>query len=211
MRSSMWTMRSAACCWHARTPSARAEMLTSYSRSASLPDMRKGVRHLFAARAVAGATGLDITVDGSWGVATLHSRFIGDFNVENLLAALGALLGWNVPFHDAIAALERCSPPPGRMETLIRHRQAARDRRLRTYARCVGESARCRAQARDGQTDLHLRLRRRSRSGQTADHGRGRRAARRSGDRHRRQPAHRGRRRNRRRHRQGIRGAGARV
>ena len=91
--------------------------LTSYSRSSSAPDPR--MRHLFAARAVAGATGLDITVDGSWGVATLHSRFIGDFNVENLLAALGALLGWNVPFHDAIAALERCSPPPGRMETLF--------------------------------------------------------------------------------------------
>jgi UDP-N-acetylmuramoyl-L-alanyl-D-glutamate--2,6-diaminopimelate ligase len=99
--------------------SARAEMLTSYSRSASLPDMRNGVRHLFAVRAIPGATGLDITVDGSWGVATLHSRFIGDFNVENLLAALGALLGWNVPFHDALAALERCSPPPGRMETLM--------------------------------------------------------------------------------------------
>ena len=97
------------------------------------------MRHLFAARAAAGATGLDITVDGSWGVATLHSRFIGDFNVENLLAALGALLGWNVPFHDALAALERCSPPPGRMETLIAHRQAARDRRLRAYARCSGE------------------------------------------------------------------------
>jgi UDP-N-acetylmuramoyl-L-alanyl-D-glutamate--2,6-diaminopimelate ligase len=102
---------------HSQT-AARAEMLTSYSRSASLPDMRNGVRHLFAVRANSGATGLDITVDGSWGVATLHSRFIGDFNVENLLAALGALLGWNVPFHDALAALERCSPPPGRMETL---------------------------------------------------------------------------------------------
>lgn len=98
---------------------ARAQMLTSYSRSASLPDMRNGVRHLFAVRAAAGVTGLDITVDGSWGVATLHSRFIGEFNVENLLAALATLLGWNVPFHDALAALERCSPPPGRMETLV--------------------------------------------------------------------------------------------
>jgi UDP-N-acetylmuramoyl-L-alanyl-D-glutamate--2,6-diaminopimelate ligase len=91
--------------------------LTSYSRSPAVSDPRR--RHLFATRAVAGATGLDITVDGSWGVATLHSRFIGDFNVENLLAALGTLLGWNVPFHDALAALERCSPPPGRMETLV--------------------------------------------------------------------------------------------
>lgn len=97
----------------------RAEMLTSYSRSPSLPDMRNGVRHLFSVRAAAGALGLDITVDGSWGVATLHSRFIGAFNVENLLAALATLLGWNVPFHDALAALEKCTPPPGRMETLI--------------------------------------------------------------------------------------------
>jgi UDP-N-acetylmuramoyl-L-alanyl-D-glutamate--2,6-diaminopimelate ligase len=97
----------------------RAEMITSYSRSPSLPDMRNGVRHLFSVRAAPGGTGLDITVDGSWGVATLHSRFIGAFNVENLLAALATLLGWNVPFHDALAALERCSPPPGRMETLV--------------------------------------------------------------------------------------------
>jgi UDP-N-acetylmuramoyl-L-alanyl-D-glutamate--2,6-diaminopimelate ligase len=95
-----------------------AAMLTSYSRSPSLPDMRNGVRHLFSVRAVPGAAGLDITVDGSWGVATLHSRFIGAFNVENLLAALATLLGWNVPFHDALAALEQCTPPPGRMETL---------------------------------------------------------------------------------------------
>jgi UDP-N-acetylmuramoyl-L-alanyl-D-glutamate--2,6-diaminopimelate ligase len=93
--------------------------VTLYSRSASLPNPRNGVRHLFASRAVAGATGLDIGIDGSWGVATLRSRFIGDFNAENLLAALATLLGWNVPFHDALAALEQCSAPPGRMETLV--------------------------------------------------------------------------------------------
>lgn len=93
--------------------------VTWYSRSQSLPDPRNGVRHLFASCGVAGATGLDINIDGSWGAATLHSRFIGDFNVENLLAALAALLGWNVPFHDALAALEQCSAPPGRMQTLV--------------------------------------------------------------------------------------------
>jgi UDP-N-acetylmuramoyl-L-alanyl-D-glutamate--2,6-diaminopimelate ligase len=92
--------------------------VTLYSRSPALRDERNGFRHLFATRAAAGATGLDINVDGSWGVATLRSRFIGDFNVENLLAALATLLGWNVPFHDALAALEQCSAPPGRMETL---------------------------------------------------------------------------------------------
>jgi UDP-N-acetylmuramoyl-L-alanyl-D-glutamate--2,6-diaminopimelate ligase len=48
----------------------------------------------------------------------LRSRFIGAFNVDNLLAVLAALLGWHVPLARAIAALEECGPPPGRMETL---------------------------------------------------------------------------------------------
>jgi UDP-N-acetylmuramoyl-L-alanyl-D-glutamate--2,6-diaminopimelate ligase len=75
-------------------------------------------RSLFARRAVTAAHGLQIDVDGSWGAATLRSRLIGAFNVENLLAALGTLLGWDIGLERAIAALEQCSAPPGRMETL---------------------------------------------------------------------------------------------
>jgi UDP-N-acetylmuramoyl-L-alanyl-D-glutamate--2,6-diaminopimelate ligase len=47
----------------------------------------------------------------------LASRFVGDFNVDNLLAVLGALLGWGFTLEEATAALAKCSPPPGRMET----------------------------------------------------------------------------------------------
>lgn len=76
------------------------------------------VKQLFARRVTAASNGLDIDVDGSWGAATLRSRFVGDFNVENLLAVLATLLTSGVSMQQAIGALENCSPPPGRMETI---------------------------------------------------------------------------------------------
>ena len=76
------------------------------------------VEQLFARRVTAAPNGLDIEFDGSWGAATLRSRFVGDFNVENLLSVLATLLTSGVPLQQAIDALEECHPPPGRMETL---------------------------------------------------------------------------------------------
>jgi UDP-N-acetylmuramoyl-L-alanyl-D-glutamate--2,6-diaminopimelate ligase len=73
---------------------------------------------LFARNVTAGPNGLDITFGGSWGEATLRSRFVGDFNVENLLAVLATLLTSGVSLQDAIGALENCTAPPGRMETV---------------------------------------------------------------------------------------------
>jgi UDP-N-acetylmuramoyl-L-alanyl-D-glutamate--2,6-diaminopimelate ligase len=75
-------------------------------------------QQLFARSVTAGPNGLDITFDGSWGAATLRSRFVGDFNVENLLAVLATLLTSGVSMEQAIGALENCTAPPGRMETL---------------------------------------------------------------------------------------------
>ena len=89
---------------------ARAGSTVRYGRSPNA--------EIHAVRVAAGPHGLDIDVGGAFGAATLHSRFIGDFNVENLLAALAALLGLGVSLNDALAALEHCSAPPGRMETL---------------------------------------------------------------------------------------------
>jgi UDP-N-acetylmuramoyl-L-alanyl-D-glutamate--2,6-diaminopimelate ligase len=76
------------------------------------------VKQLFARRVSAAPHGLEIEFDGSWGPVMLRSRFVGDFNVENLLAVLATLLTSGVPMQQAIAALEQCGPPPGRMETL---------------------------------------------------------------------------------------------
>ncbi len=90
--------------------------LTLCSRSAAM-HLSKASRALFAAQVRAAVHGLEIDIDGSWGTATLSSRFVGDFNVDNLLAVLGVLLGWDVPLHRAIQAIENCFAPPGRMET----------------------------------------------------------------------------------------------
>ncbi len=72
---------------------------------------------LFAERVIATPSGLQIRVNGAWGAGVLSSRFLGAFNVDNLLGALAVLLGYDVPMQQAIDALTQCTPPPGRMET----------------------------------------------------------------------------------------------
>ncbi len=62
--------------------------------------------------------GLQLQLDGSFGVATLRSALLGRFNAENLLAALSVLLGWDVSLDRAVEALQQAAAPPGRMELL---------------------------------------------------------------------------------------------
>lgn len=60
--------------------------------------------------------GLELAISGRFGAARLRSPLIGSFNAENLLLALGALLGWDVSFQDALSVLSACTAPPGRVE-----------------------------------------------------------------------------------------------
>lgn len=68
--------------------------------------------------------GLSIRIEGLLVEATgadealLESSLAGDFNAENLLLALGVLLGWEVPLAEACEALGRCRAPAGRMQVL---------------------------------------------------------------------------------------------
>ncbi len=62
-------------------------------------------------------SGMTFQVDSSFGSARLHSQLVGDFNVSNLLVALGILLGWEFSFRRAVGALEHVRAPAGRMET----------------------------------------------------------------------------------------------
>jgi UDP-N-acetylmuramoyl-L-alanyl-D-glutamate--2,6-diaminopimelate ligase len=84
------------------------------------------LRSLWARKVTARPDGIEVELDGSWGQYTLRSPLIGMFNVENLLAVLSVLLGWDLPMERAIALLADCRPPPGRMEVY----QAADDRVL---------------------------------------------------------------------------------
>jgi UDP-N-acetylmuramoyl-L-alanyl-D-glutamate--2,6-diaminopimelate ligase len=62
--------------------------------------------------------GLALDITGRFGSARLASRLIGDFNAENLLSALGALLAQGVPLQTACDALAGAQAAPGRMEVL---------------------------------------------------------------------------------------------
>jgi UDP-N-acetylmuramoyl-L-alanyl-D-glutamate--2,6-diaminopimelate ligase len=99
-----------------------AAAMTLYARSQSAIQQARAPRPsdqaLYAARVSSTPRGLTIDLDGGFGRAALRSRFFGDFNVDNVLAALAALLGLGVALPDAVAALEQCDAPPGRMETL---------------------------------------------------------------------------------------------
>jgi len=63
-----------------------------------------------------GASGLAFDVREGSATATLATALVGEFNVSNLLVALGALRALGVPLADAAAALAHASPLPGRLQ-----------------------------------------------------------------------------------------------
>ncbi len=60
--------------------------------------------------------GIALQVDSCFGALEFEARLLGDFNAENLLAALGALLATGLSPDDAIQRLSRVTTVPGRME-----------------------------------------------------------------------------------------------
>jgi UDP-N-acetylmuramoyl-L-alanyl-D-glutamate--2,6-diaminopimelate ligase len=98
----------------ALTVCGRSEQAASFAGQLS---GSRALTQVFATQVNAGALGLEIDIDTSWGFATLRTRFVGDFNVDNVLAVLGVLLGWGISLDRASRAIEQCVAPPGRMET----------------------------------------------------------------------------------------------
>jgi len=60
--------------------------------------------------------GMRLRLSGTYGTTQIHSPLVGQFNADNILLTLGALLNLDVPLNDACYALSACTPPPGRME-----------------------------------------------------------------------------------------------
>jgi UDP-N-acetylmuramoyl-L-alanyl-D-glutamate--2,6-diaminopimelate ligase len=60
--------------------------------------------------------GFSASVDGLWGRFDVSARVLGSFNVSNILAAMAAVLSLGVPVERVQQAVERLSPPPGRLE-----------------------------------------------------------------------------------------------
>jgi UDP-N-acetylmuramoyl-L-alanyl-D-glutamate--2,6-diaminopimelate ligase len=63
--------------------------------------------------------GLELEIEaGGNESCRLVSPLVGDFNAENILVSLGALVAWDFRLQQACDALSACSAPPGRMELL---------------------------------------------------------------------------------------------
>ncbi|HEV8260909.1 MAG TPA: UDP-N-acetylmuramoyl-L-alanyl-D-glutamate--2,6-diaminopimelate ligase [Burkholderiales bacterium] len=62
--------------------------------------------------------GLKLEITTPWGAAELDSPMIGGFNASNFLGVLGVLITSDVPLQDAVRALSRVEPVPGRLQML---------------------------------------------------------------------------------------------
>ncbi|MFO7992651.1 MAG: UDP-N-acetylmuramoyl-L-alanyl-D-glutamate--2,6-diaminopimelate ligase [Marinobacter sp.] len=60
--------------------------------------------------------GFTASVDGLWGHFDISAPVLGSFNVSNILAAMAAVLSLGVPVERVQRAVEKLSPPPGRLE-----------------------------------------------------------------------------------------------
>lgn len=61
--------------------------------------------------------GFEAAVDGQWGPFEVSAPLLGSFNASNLLAAMSAVLSLGVPVPRVVQAVERLTPPPGRLES----------------------------------------------------------------------------------------------
>lgn len=61
-------------------------------------------------------TGLRFSVNWQGAQAEVALGMVGEFNVSNALGVIGALLARGVAFDDAVHAVSRLVPPPGRMQ-----------------------------------------------------------------------------------------------
>jgi UDP-N-acetylmuramoyl-L-alanyl-D-glutamate--2,6-diaminopimelate ligase len=80
--------------------------------------LRGSAAELYARLRRADLSGLELDIAGQFGAGRLSSRLIGEFNAENLLSGLGALVAQGMPVAAACAALGAAKPAPGRMEVL---------------------------------------------------------------------------------------------
>lgn len=79
---------------------------------------RLGLRMVYGNLQEMSGQGLKLDVHSSWGAAQLGSALVGRFNAANLLGSLAVLLVSGVALGDAVRALARVQPVPGRMQRL---------------------------------------------------------------------------------------------
>ena len=66
---------------------------------------------------VTSTQGMRFGLRSSWGAAVVRASLFGAFNVDNLLAVIGVLLGSGVPLEQVVAACAQLQAPPGRLQS----------------------------------------------------------------------------------------------
>jgi UDP-N-acetylmuramoyl-L-alanyl-D-glutamate--2,6-diaminopimelate ligase len=108
---------------------------------------------LAARRIALSPAGMTFDVTGRFGDAQVETGILGAFNVANLLATIGALIGAGLALHEAAALVEKLTPVAGRMQTLrepgkplvvvdYAHTPDALEKALATLAAIVPEGGR---------------------------------------------------------------------
>src|SRR5262249_36872118 len=76
----------------------------------------RGKARIAASRVALSDAGVRFHADSEWGSGEIRAGVLGAFNVSNLLAVLATLLAAGLSFDDAVAAIARLEPVPGRLE-----------------------------------------------------------------------------------------------
>jgi UDP-N-acetylmuramoyl-L-alanyl-D-glutamate--2,6-diaminopimelate ligase len=83
--------------------------------AATQPDLA-GVQMLRASQFRSKNTGTEFHLESPQGAAGVKTQLVGQFNISNALAVLGALLAKGTPLRAALDAIESLTPAPGRMQ-----------------------------------------------------------------------------------------------
>jgi len=99
-----------------------APLVTGFTTAPDGNAAAGGLAHLLSAREVrAGADGLGFTLGCNGREARLEVPLVGNFNVSNLLATIGAALACGVELDAACRIAPHLQPPPGRMQRVRLH------------------------------------------------------------------------------------------
>nr|WP_230976341.1 UDP-N-acetylmuramoyl-L-alanyl-D-glutamate--2,6-diaminopimelate ligase [Pseudothauera nasutitermitis] len=100
----------------ARQLVARGLPVIAYTRVATNADAVPGARVLIGEGLQAASGGLRFALEWNGRAHDLQVRMVAPFNVSNLLAVAGALLGRGLPVDEVVGAVARLTPPEGRMQ-----------------------------------------------------------------------------------------------
>jgi UDP-N-acetylmuramoyl-L-alanyl-D-glutamate--2,6-diaminopimelate ligase len=80
--------------------------------------IRADIGNVIASHVRTNYAGTTFHVETPYGAAQVKTHLIGRFNVSNVLAVLSTLLVRGIPLKQAVAAIEKLAPVPGRMQQL---------------------------------------------------------------------------------------------